>query len=191
MDHRFTFHYGRIQSCEWIPASQPPLNLHSIMVGFNLVGQQTLAVWIGIYIPLWSDSISRRKKMFEELKVFTFHYGRIQSMSSFLFVIALSAFTFHYGRIQSNTGGTLKTGTHEFTFHYGRIQSRCTMVSRVHLNLFTFHYGRIQSVRIIWTAAGMSVFTFHYGRIQSGKRTLEELPEWIYIPLWSDSITSE
>ena len=33
------------------------VNLHSIMVGFNLVDKQDKKDGNGIYIPLWSDSI--------------------------------------------------------------------------------------------------------------------------------------
>ena len=40
------------------------VNLHSIMVGFNLVDKQDKKDVNGIYIPLWSDSI----KVFQDSK---------------------------------------------------------------------------------------------------------------------------
>ena len=57
------------------------LHLHSIMVGFNHVRQPRPWWDKPIYIPLWSDSISRRISFRVMTTSFTFHYGRIQSKS--------------------------------------------------------------------------------------------------------------
>ena len=96
----FTFHYGPIQILQVLPNS--PLhtdlhstmvlfklryaaysefkkkNLHSTMVLFKSSSVAFLSTHIFIYIPLWSYSNRAMPYLFNNLSVFTFHYGPIQ-----------------------------------------------------------------------------------------------------------------
>ena len=98
-----------------------------------------------IYIPLWSDSIVYRSKGIDSLPIFTFHYGRIQSLLFPLVQWFETIFTFHYGRIQSTVDAVWNvTSTHIYIPLWSD-------------SILAYH----------WTPKDGTVFTFHYGRIQS------------------------
>ena len=135
------------------------------MVGFNLSG-----------LKISSPS-----------KVFTFHYGRIQSRYPRDRSMRLPYL--HSIMVGFNRSTVVRAGWRiQFTFHYGRIQSFCACTpfasACIYIPLwsdsievcelsscfacgFTFHYGRIQSRNSSASAHSLSIFTFHYGRIQS------------------------
>ena len=164
-------------------------DLHSIMVGFNrgvdripcFLSWIYIPLWSDsiparlhgtgsathIYIPLWSDSISIASISSVLHSIFTFHYGRIQSLWNS--PCSRSFSHLHSIMVGFNHWVRRRVFVHpdEFTFHYGRIQSFGVSVFAILTDSFTFHYGRIQSVSGRASFSRCSWFTFHYGRIQS------------------------
>ena len=187
----FTFHYGRIQSRARRVPTAAFLNLHSIMVGFNLVILRIFYDGVRIYIPLWSDSILCRIVDAIRSARFTFHYGRIQSSRVSFRTSSRCWFTFHYGRIQSFRPRSRCTDRLSFTFHYGRIQSRSRRG----------RYSQARNLHSIMVGFNLILLGFFFSAIlhlhsimvgfnrKLTKTTTSTLR--IYIPLWSDSIEKD
>ena len=141
-----------------------------------------------IYIPLWSDSITWTFSGAFDVKLFTFHYGRIQSSCSRLSCSRLCSFTFHYGRIQSM-----------MRFHQIRARSHLHSIM-VGFNLVcepvwmtdSFIYIPLWSDSIGTNAVRISCFRTYLHSIMVGfnpNSAFLRMPLIsIYIPLWSDSI---
>ena len=119
--------------------------LHSIMVGFNpsVVVVDTYPGYI--YIPLWSDSIHTLYKAQDESIIFTFHYGRIQSLLHRTFRCCHRTFTFHYGRIQSEARVIAWFASEQIYIPLWSDSIGCSSTDTSGVTTFTFHYGRIQS----------------------------------------------
>ena len=187
----FTFHYGRIQSR--FP-TKPFFELFFIYIPLwsDSIVKLPLrcSMPMRIYIPLWSDSILEAARASFDRLIFTFHYGRIQSSRSSRLIS--SYFHLHSIMVGFNQRlpGAVEPAVPEFTFHYGRIQSIRRIRSRGRRSKFTFHYGRIQSQNRRITESMR--WNLHSIMVGFNRCCLPPLwpPDLIYIPLWSDSITT-
>ena len=158
------------------------------MVGFNLDFYSFQAGFTSIYIPLWSDSIV----LLNAFIVNSFFIYIPLWSDSILIVLGVSQrdniFTFHYGRIQSVAEVFLSNVAVVFTFHYGRIQSwptawMNTLQSYLHSIMVGFNPSRRRE-----SLSGKShLHSIMVGFNQDGDENSAP-PVDIYIPLWSDSI---
>ena len=106
--------------------------------------------------------------------------------------IALKVFTFHYGKIETELGSssrahiwplhsTMVRLKHDrphprrrrmeaFTFHYGKIETASGARTPRGRSFFTFHYGKIETLPRSFATGKQASFTFHYGKIETRAR---------------------
>ena len=166
--HAFTFHYGRIQSATRRRHRQRFLYLHSIMVGFNHSPAGMLLIGDRIYIPLWSDSITRAMLLCCQCFLFTFHYGRIQSRKSLVACVA-------------------RVNLHSIMVGFNRpVRSRSPNPSCIYIPLWSDSIARAFGSAQI----GPDIYIPLWSDSIRGWSNYISRHKSIYIPLWSDSIVT-